>query len=213
MSVVAGSPQGPGGTGVVIPFAMIIGGAAQGGANIGGFPLPPSLSAAYNGYPFIVTGQTGGQTAGIAFIGYGIGCLFQTWTSGGTSLAPTAVALTMPLNGFFGGGYDGTAWQSAKAGLETLATQTWATGALGTRTTLLSTPIGSAVSQQNLGADSGNVHLGTNRDYGSGVGAVAVGNCSVVPTTNPVGGGVLYVSGGALFWRGPSGTVTPIALG
>jgi hypothetical protein len=36
-------------------------------------------------------------------------------------------------------------------------------------------------------------------------------NCSVVPTTNPVGGGRLYWEGGALKHRGSSGTVTTIA--
>lgn len=48
--------------------------------------------------------------------------------------------------------------------------------------------------------------------YGSGVGAVVfVANAAVAPTTNPTGGGVLYVEGGALKYRGSSGTVTTIA--
>ena len=34
---------------------------------------------------------------------------------------------------------------------------------------------------------------------------------ATVPTANPSGGGVLYVEGGALKYRGSSGTVTTIA--
>jgi hypothetical protein len=46
---------------------------------------------------------------------------------------------------------------------------------------------------------------------GSGVGVVAIGNANTVPSTNPTAGGVLYAEGGALKWRGSSGTVTTIA--
>lgn len=38
-----------------------------------------------------------------------------------------------------------------------------------------------------------------------------IANAAAVPTANPVGGGVLYVDAGALKYRGPSGTVTPLA--
>lgn len=44
--------------------------------------------------------------------------------------------------------------------------------------------------------------------YGSGVKVIAIGNATTVPSTNPTGGGVLYVESGALKWRGSSGTVT-----
>ena len=40
---------------------------------------------------------------------------------------------------------------------------------------------------------------------------VFIANAATVPTTNPVGGGILYVQGGALKFRGLSGTVTTIA--
>lgn len=46
---------------------------------------------------------------------------------------------------------------------------------------------------------------------GGGVGVVAIGNAATAPTTNPAGGGVLYAEGGALKWRGSSGTVTVVA--
>jgi len=42
-------------------------------------------------------------------------------------------------------------------------------------------------------------------------GNVFVNNTTDVPSTNPIGGGVLYVQAGALKYRGSSGTVTTIA--
>ena len=47
--------------------------------------------------------------------------------------------------------------------------------------------------------------------YGSGAGVVFIANRTTAPTTNPTGGGILYVEAGALKYRGSSGTVTTIA--
>jgi len=47
--------------------------------------------------------------------------------------------------------------------------------------------------------------------FGGGDGVIGIANASAVPTANPVGGGVLFASGGALYWRGSGGTVTQIA--
>jgi hypothetical protein len=46
---------------------------------------------------------------------------------------------------------------------------------------------------------------------GGGSAVVFIGNASTLPTTNPSGGGILYVDAGALKYRGTSGTVTTIA--
>jgi hypothetical protein len=51
----------------------------------------------------------------------------------------------------------------------------------------------------------------TSTQVGGGSGVVGIANAGTVPTTNPTGGGVLYAEGGALKWRGSSGTVTVIA--
>ncbi|WP_327132018.1 right-handed parallel beta-helix repeat-containing protein [Streptomyces sp. NBC_01343] len=57
-----------------------------------------------------------------------------------------------------------------------------------------------------------NLSLLTNaKSYGGGVGVIFIPNANTTPTTNPTGGGVLYVEGGALKFRGSSGTVTTIA--
>ena len=56
-----------------------------------------------------------------------------------------------------------------------------------------------------------NVGLST-IDFGGGQKVFGMANASTVPTLNPVGGGVLYAEGGALKWRGSSGTITTIAV-
>lgn len=53
--------------------------------------------------------------------------------------------------------------------------------------------------------------LTATKSYGGGVGVLFVANASTLPTTNPTGGGILYVDSGGLRWRGSSGTVTTIA--
>jgi hypothetical protein len=58
---------------------------------------------------------------------------------------------------------------------------------------------------------SGNAGVGTSTQFGSGAGVIGIANATTVPTTNPTGGGVLYIEAGALKYRGSSGTVTTIA--
>jgi hypothetical protein len=55
------------------------------------------------------------------------------------------------------------------------------------------------------------IHVNGMTSLGSGVGQIAIANATTPPTANPVGGGLLYVEGGALKYRGSSGTVTTIA--
>jgi len=47
--------------------------------------------------------------------------------------------------------------------------------------------------------------------FGSGVKVIFIANRTTAPTSNPSGGGILYVESGALKYRGSSGTVTTIA--
>ena len=65
---------------------------------------------------------------------------------------------------------------------------------------------------QRLGA-GGNIGFRAtkNKDFGGGQGVIAIANASVAPTVDPAGGGILYVEGGALKYRGSNGTVTEIA--
>jgi hypothetical protein len=55
-------------------------------------------------------------------------------------------------------------------------------------------------------------NLGLNgSSFGGGTKVMFIGNANTVPSSNPTGGGVLYVEGGALKYRGSSGTITTIA--
>ncbi|MEW6214100.1 MAG: LAGLIDADG family homing endonuclease [Nitrospirota bacterium] len=60
--------------------------------------------------------------------------------------------------------------------------------------------------------DNSNVGIGTTDQFGGGVRVIGVANATTVPTSNPTGGGILYVEAGALKYRGSSGTITTIAL-
>jgi hypothetical protein len=57
---------------------------------------------------------------------------------------------------------------------------------------------------------AGNIGMFGTGSYGSGVKVLFVANATTAPSTNPSGGGILYVTGGALTYRGSSGTVTTI---
>jgi hypothetical protein len=60
-----------------------------------------------------------------------------------------------------------------------------------------------------VGAD-GNVGV-NGTDFQDGVKVMFIANATTVPTTDPTGGGILYVESGALKFRGSGGTVTTIA--
>jgi len=47
--------------------------------------------------------------------------------------------------------------------------------------------------------------------FGGGKSVIFIANATTTPTVDPVGGGILYVEGGALKYRGPSGTITTVA--
>lgn len=62
-----------------------------------------------------------------------------------------------------------------------------------------------------LEADAnGNVGIGTNSQFGDGAVVIGIANATTAPTSNPTGGGVLYCEGGALKYRGSSGTITTL---
>ncbi len=99
------------------------------------------------------------------------------------------------------------------------------TGMWGFSTGLLNQNTDTAVGRNAAGvAEINNGTLGSFRDlitrnhsingvgsYGGGVGVLGMLNATTNPSTNPTGGGVLYVDSGALKYRGSSGTVTTIA--
>ena len=66
-----------------------------------------------------------------------------------------------------------------------------------------------------LGNVSTNININgysTAGTYGGGSGVIYIGNATTIPTSNPSGGGLLYIEAGVLKYRGPSGTVTTVAV-
>ena len=59
---------------------------------------------------------------------------------------------------------------------------------------------------------SGNIGVNTSSQFGGGSKVIGIANATVIPSSNPTGGGALYSEGGALKWRGSSGTITTIAV-
>lgn len=73
-------------------------------------------------------------------------------------------------------------------------------------------PGGTATLRVNGSARFNGITVGADPGTGGMSGAnVRFANISTAPTTNPVAGGILYVEGGALKYRGSSGTITTIA--
>jgi hypothetical protein len=56
----------------------------------------------------------------------------------------------------------------------------------------------------------GSIGIGTNSEFGTGETVIAIANATVVPSTTPTGGGVLWVEGGELKYMASSGNVTTI---
>jgi len=61
-----------------------------------------------------------------------------------------------------------------------------------------------------IGRTAANLAFGFAGSFGSGTGVISLANCTVAPTVNPTGGGILYVEAGALKYRGTGGTVTTV---
>lgn len=71
---------------------------------------------------------------------------------------------------------------------------------------------GEPVAGQRIAAlATGSVVSNTRMPANTGDLVVYIGESATVPTANPVNGGILYVQGGALKYRGTGGTVTTIA--
>lgn len=62
-----------------------------------------------------------------------------------------------------------------------------------------------------IGATGRNVCLGTNASYGGGVKVIGIDNASTLPTSNPVGGGILFCDAGALKYKGTSSAIATIS--
>lgn len=149
-----------------------------------------------NGTTQIYLGNTSGAAAvgtlnanDLNFIRNGstIGTLTSTGITVGTASIATGAVSTTSGNGIYSSGANEVGVQCAALNVATFK------------------------SDQLVTASGLNVGIGAS-SYGSGTRVICIGNATAVPSTNPTGGGVLYAEGGALKWRGSSGTVTTLAV-
>jgi hypothetical protein len=125
------------------------------------------------------------------------------------------------LQSVFGAGTDGSAIQFR---IKHPSTNAWTIARI--RTETQAGFGGQLIFETNLGSgteddvtieamridESGNVGIGTTNQFGSGQKVIGIINAATIPTTNPAGGGVLYVEAGALKYRGSSGTITTLGI-
>ena len=190
-------------------------------------------------YGFHVSAADGVPSFG-QFDSYGssTGLIFRR--SNGTSASPTALTVNQSIGQFQCRGYTGSAYSGETASVNFFATQNWTSSATGTALEIKTTRTGSASAVSSFFFDldgagsfvpatdnsqgSGSQSLRWAKTYtkdiilglqsaslGGGVGVAFISNATTVPASNPTGGGILYVEGGALKYRGSSGTVTTIA--
>lgn len=122
--------------------------------------------------------------------------------------AVTAVAISDILGSFEYQGADG-ANMAIGARIEASVDGTVASGVVPGRMTIYTADSTGTVQSRLLIDSAGNFGFNINT-FGGGGKVMAIGN-STAPTSNPTGGGILYVEAGALKYRGSSGTVTTIA--
>jgi len=143
---------------------------------------------------------------------YGSDPVFQATRVGGTIASPTATGSQVLLSALGGGGYYASDFTGNSGLIAIRSEEAFTSTAHGTFMTFETTATGSTSRTERMRITAnGNVGIGTADQFGSGVKVVGIANATTAPTTNPTGGGVLYVEGGALKYRGSSGTVTTIA--
>lgn len=195
---------------------------ADGGTGVYGHTssagVPGGSSVGVIGYGSNMGGSFGGATLGV------LGRVESYYVSGAVPAGVFGEALDNPSANRAGAawGVAGESWSTAAAGAGVKGTlksdgssgrAVWAqivdNDALSDGKILLC-DISTGSSSYNVFSVKGN----RNVEFFGGVGSetgqnvATVGNATVVPSSNPTGGGILYAQGGAGKWRGSSGTVT-----
>lgn len=129
--------------------------------------------------------------------------------SRGTWASPTICADADFAFSFFAQAHDGVDYRNCGA-VRFAVDGTPASGSMPGRVTFHTTPTGTTGFQERMRIDqAGNVGI-NGTTFGGGAKVLFIANATTVPTSNPTGGGILYVENGALKYRGSSGTVTTI---
>lgn len=146
-----------------------------------------------------------------------------TTGSNNTGVGTAAVAGNTTGNSNTGFGYDGLRSITTGGNNTAIGTQagytdgTTATVATVATSTMIGFQAQALVSNvcvigSRIAAQRQSLCLGNYGELGGGQGVFSLSNAVTVPTTNPVGGGVMYAEAGALKWRGSAGTITTLAV-
>jgi hypothetical protein len=154
------------------------------------------------------------STSGLALVRYSANAsppILEMFKSRGASVSTnTVVQSGDSLGTFVFSGADGTDYIQG-ASITAAVDGTPGTSDMPGRLVFSTTADGAATPTERMRIDNaGNVGVGTSSFGTSAAGVIGIAN-GTAPTTSPAGMGQLYVEGGALKYRGSSGTVTTIA--
>lgn len=180
--------------GLQVAMGATVGVSAGTVTGIGGYCVARGANTTANGLQFLA-GNVAASSASVARAVYA--GIFNSGTTLGTAYG-LYVASPIKLSGAI------TTYYAAYLGACTTATAS-------TRLGLYEAGTGAAGDAHGNRLYSNTQFGSTTGSFGGGDGVIGLANARTVPTTNPTGGGVLYASAGALYWRGSSGTVTLIA--
>jgi hypothetical protein len=175
-----------------------------------------------SGVPVTISDTTASTTTttGALVVSGGVGiagaisCGGGSWSSGGTVTATSGFNCTTGLTVFPVDTTNIRAYRAASAAgsypFDVSGHMVFQTGQTAVRDFVFAAGLTTAAVVAVHKGDGG-LALGGAGSFGSGTGAVvSIANATAVPSTNPSGGGVLYCEGGALKYRGSSGTVTTL---
>lgn len=169
------------------------------------------------------SGALGANTTGGNNVAIGLGSVANNLTgSENIAIGTSALGQTTGIGANVGIGVNaGRAFTTGNLNQAIGAQAGWTIGGVSTTSTVVnSTALGWAAQVQSsnvcvIGSTypgyRQSLCLGNMGITGGGVGVFSLSAAVTVPTANPTGGGLIYVEGGALKYRGSSGTVTTLA--
>lgn len=193
----------PTGTGIIQATNLLFGSDAKGDVAVRGTSVYGRLGVGTDGQ--VLTADST-QASGVKWAAASGGAVSSVSSSDGTlTISPTTGAVVANLNPLQGN-LQITSLSIASSGvvrgLLSAATQVVRLEGWSANTSIYLAPSG-----------TGSVALGSLLvSFGSGEGVIGIYNCTTAPSTNPTGGGVLYVESGALKYKGSSGTTTQLAV-
>jgi hypothetical protein len=137
--------------------------------------------------------------------------IFSAMKARGTLASPTTTQSGDILFNIEAGGYvTGDGWWGAQGRVGFVAESNWSTTTQPLYFYISTNEGDDAPTERFRISSNGSLSIGASQSFGGGKGVVFIANAGTVPSSNPTGGGILYVESGALKYRGSSGTITTL---